>query len=517
MVKANVFLPSVNAGEFSTKLLSRIDFGKYPNGAALLKNYLLQPQGGFYRRPGFRHIVATKSDGQVKLVPFVFDVTDSYIIEIGNLYMRFIRRQAQITVADTDAAITNGTFASNITGWTDRSTGSAGITHSSAEGGEMSLDGSAGDTAWAEQSVTTSNTGTEHVLRFKSRGVPGLKVKVQIGSATLGDQLFEETALGVGYGPNGAAWAYHTVAFTPDASPFYVQFKNDNNILDNSEDILIDDVSFLDNAPLEIETPWTTSDLTDLKFDGSDLSFVNRLEFEGGSFALTFTGKIDGNTFTGNISTPRGDSPITLTRADSGSGFEGLIGTWKLTGESQFGPMEHTLIASPGGKITYESSGQVSEATNLKVEGNTISFDVTTYGGGNSYDVAFKGSFDDDGLRGDVISNGSSFVALKAPRTRDFDIMVGTWNLTGESQFGPMVHTLIVTSDGTFTYESEGQTSEVSNLKIDGNSVSFDMTVYGGGNVYDVAFEGSFGDEGLAGDVMTNGSSFSRLNAPRAQ
>ena len=266
MVKANVFLPSVNAGEFSTKLLSRIDFGKYPNGAALLKNYLLQPQGGFYRRPGFRHIVSTKSDGQVKLVPFVFDVTDSYIIEIGNLYMRFIRRQAQITVADTDAAITNGTFASNITGWTDRSTGSAGITHSSAEGGEMSLDGSAGDTAWAEQSVTTSNTGTEHVLRFKSRGVPGLKVKVQIGSATLGDQLFEETALGVGYGPNGAAWAYHTVAFTPDASPFYVQFKNDNNILDNGEDILIDDVSFLDNAPLEIETPWTTSDFTDLKF-----------------------------------------------------------------------------------------------------------------------------------------------------------------------------------------------------------------------------------------------------------
>ena len=136
MVKANVFLPSVNAGEFSTKLLSRIDFGKYPNGAALLKNYLLQPQGGFYRRPGFRHIVSTKSDGQVKLVPFVFDVTDSYIIEIGNLYMRFVRRQAQITVADTDAAITNGTFAADTdwtkgAGWTIGSGVATGVTASS--------------------------------------------------------------------------------------------------------------------------------------------------------------------------------------------------------------------------------------------------------------------------------------------------------------------------------------------------------------------------------------------------
>ncbi len=266
MAKANVFLPSVNAGEFSAKLESRIDFQKYPNGAKRLKNYHLQPQGGFYRRPGFRYINTAKSSAQIRLVPFVFDVTDSYMIEVGNLYMRFIRRQAQITVADTDAAITNGTFASNITGWTDRSTGSGAISWSSAEGGEMSLDGSAGDIAWAEQSVTTSNTGVEHVLRFKSRGVPGLKVKVQIGSATLGDQLFEETALGVGYGPNGAAWAYHTVAFTPAASPFYVQFKNDNNILDNGEDVLIDDVSFLDDAPLEMETPWTTSDLADLKF-----------------------------------------------------------------------------------------------------------------------------------------------------------------------------------------------------------------------------------------------------------
>ncbi|MCH8334169.1 hypothetical protein IIC65_09570 [Candidatus Sumerlaeota bacterium] len=55
----------------------------------------------------------------------------------------------------------------------------------------------------------------------------------------------------------------------------------------------------------------------------------------------------------------------------------------------------------------------------------------------------------------------------------------------------------------------------MTNLKIDGNKVSFEMTIFGGGNSYDVAFEGSFNDEGLTGDIMTGGTSFSALKAMR--
>lgn len=259
------------------------------------------------------------------------------------------------------------------------------------------------------------------------------------------------------------------------------------------------------------------NDLTNVRLDGDQLSFVNRLEFNDQSFELSFTGKIDGGTFIGTINTPRGENPIELKRAGGSGGIKGLVGSWDLKGESRVGLMEHKLVVTADGKATYESSGRVSEVTNLVIAGNEINFDVTTYGGGNSYDVAFIGSFDDEGLRGDIISNGASFVTLKAPRARDIGIMVGTWDLTGESQYGPMDHKLVVTSDGKFRYESEGQVSEVSNLKIDGNSVSFEMTVYGGGNAYDVAFQGSFGDDGLTGDVMTNGTSFALLKAPKTE
>ena len=45
------------------------------------------------------------------------------MVEHGDAYMRFLRRQGQLTVDDTDAAVTNGNFGSNITDWDDVSTG----------------------------------------------------------------------------------------------------------------------------------------------------------------------------------------------------------------------------------------------------------------------------------------------------------------------------------------------------------------------------------------------------------
>ncbi|HIA47099.1 MAG TPA: hypothetical protein EYN96_03810 [Candidatus Hydrogenedentes bacterium] len=256
------------------------------------------------------------------------------------------------------------------------------------------------------------------------------------------------------------------------------------------------------------------NDLSSVKMEGAQLSFTNLLEFNGQSIELNFTGDIVGDKFTGTISTPRGERPIELTRAVEFAGIDGLVGVWKLTGESRYGPTEHRFVVTADGKGTYESGGQVSEVTSLVIKGNEVGFDVTIFGGGGSYDVAFEGSFGKEGLSGDIITNGASFVALKAPRVGAFDEMIGIWNLTGESQFGPMEHTLIVTPDGKFTYGSDGQVSEISELKIDGNSISFNMTVFGGGGEYPVAFEGIFGDDGLSGDVMTNGTSFSALTAP---
>ena len=197
------------------------------------------------------------------------------------------------------------------------------------------------------------------------------------------------------------------------------------------------------------------------------------------------------------------------------SGLEGLVGTWKLRGESRYGELLHILVVASDGTASYESSGEVADVTNLEIDGNKVRFDMTVFGGPGSYELAFAGSYDDEVLTGDILSNGASFAAMKARRRPDVSGLIGTWKLTGSSQFGPMEHELVVAADGTATYASNGEVSTVTNLSIDGNMVRFDMTVWGGPGSYDVAFEGSFDEAGLTGDILTSGGSFATLTAPR--
>lgn len=86
-----------NAGEVSAKLNGRADFAKYFNSLESAENFVSLPQGPITRRPGLEYIASAKSATQsVRLVPFIFSVSQSYILEFGNLYIRFYKDKAQI-------------------------------------------------------------------------------------------------------------------------------------------------------------------------------------------------------------------------------------------------------------------------------------------------------------------------------------------------------------------------------------------------------------------------------------
>lgn len=259
MTRSTPLIPALNAGEFSPLLWARLDFRKYPYGLETAENVILMAEGAAARRPGTRYVAATKNSAvKGRLKKFRFSTEQAYPLEFGDYMIRFYRYQGRITVADTDAAITNGTFTSNITGWDDRSTGGAGnqISHDSTNG-RLTLETSgnaADDIGWAEQDVTTTATGTEHVIKFRVIGAPGDKIEFQVGTAASGAQTLAAVEKSVGY---------HCVAFTPTTSPFYVQFRNKGANAD--KDIQIDDVSIIDNAPLELQTPYAVADIYDLE------------------------------------------------------------------------------------------------------------------------------------------------------------------------------------------------------------------------------------------------------------
>ena len=78
------------SGEFAPALKGRVDLQKYLDGVDTLENFVVLPHGGIARRGGFHHVneVKTSADG-ARLIPFQFNVTQTYVIEAGDLYDQF--------------------------------------------------------------------------------------------------------------------------------------------------------------------------------------------------------------------------------------------------------------------------------------------------------------------------------------------------------------------------------------------------------------------------------------------
>jgi len=102
------FQTNFTAGELSPKLAGHINFDKYANGLEILENMTVFPQGGATRRSGTRFVCEVKDSSKItRLIPFEFSVTQSYVLEFGNLYIRFYKDNGQIVEADkTITAIT---------------------------------------------------------------------------------------------------------------------------------------------------------------------------------------------------------------------------------------------------------------------------------------------------------------------------------------------------------------------------------------------------------------------------
>ena len=83
-------IDNFNAGEFSPLLAGRVSFEKYPNAASILQNFIPTTQGPIVRRGGMRFVHEVKtSANRTLLIPFEFSVSQAYMLEFGDLYVRF--------------------------------------------------------------------------------------------------------------------------------------------------------------------------------------------------------------------------------------------------------------------------------------------------------------------------------------------------------------------------------------------------------------------------------------------
>lgn len=97
MPRVTLMQTNFTAGEMSPRLLGRVDIARYSNGAKIIENAYPLVHGGVIRRPGSRFVTAAKfANKKARLIPYVFNRDQAYIIEFGDQYLRVYKDGAQV-------------------------------------------------------------------------------------------------------------------------------------------------------------------------------------------------------------------------------------------------------------------------------------------------------------------------------------------------------------------------------------------------------------------------------------
>ena len=101
MARVAVQLTNFTGGELSPRLDGRNDLAKYASGCKTLQNMIVYPHGSAARRPGTTFVAEVKtSSAFTRLIPFEFSTTQTYILEFGDLYIRFYKDSGAILEAN---------------------------------------------------------------------------------------------------------------------------------------------------------------------------------------------------------------------------------------------------------------------------------------------------------------------------------------------------------------------------------------------------------------------------------
>lgn len=256
MARATLAFFAFNRGIVSRLGAARQDIKRLALGAKTMTNWVTRALGSMNIRPGLGYIASTRSDAATCMIPFVFSLSDKALVELTANVMRVWIDDAVVVRPTVSAAVTNGTFDTDLSGWTDDD--DAGATSSWATGGYMQLVGSGTTAAKRTQAVAIgAYSGTEHALRIVIQRGP---VVLRVGSTAGDDDYISETTLQTGA---------HSLRLVPTGT-FYIRFQS--TLLRQT---LVSECSIEAAGDMVVATPWGASDLDNVRWDASgDVLFV---------------------------------------------------------------------------------------------------------------------------------------------------------------------------------------------------------------------------------------------------
>jgi hypothetical protein len=248
-----------NRGIVSRYGLGRVDVKRMALSAQIQNNWTPRILGSMSIREGLGFFGSIYNNAACKFIEFIFATTDTAILEIQGAakIMRVWVNDVLVNYAAVGTAITNGTFATNLTGWTVND--EAGATTSWTSGGGFQMVSNASAAALLDQALTIAagDQGKEHCIHVVVTNGP---ITIRIGTSTTDDSYLNETLLNTGN---------HYLSFTPTGTPANIRFRS----VQITACSVASCVMF--NGELHVPTPWALSDLNSLRWDQSaDVIFV---------------------------------------------------------------------------------------------------------------------------------------------------------------------------------------------------------------------------------------------------
>jgi hypothetical protein len=252
-----------NRGLVSRLALARADIKRIGLSAETMVNWRPRVLGSMSLRPGLGYLGATYNNLQARMLPFVFATDDVALVEMTATIMRIWIQDALLTRVAVTSAVTNGTFAGNIVGWTDSSDAGAVIAWAAGNLLTLTGDGTARAVASQQVVVAAGDQNKEHALRIVIERGP---VTLRVGAALGSDSYVSQTVLDTGT---------HSIAFTPTGN-FFIWFQSTY-----ARVVRISNCTIEAAGVVTLPTPYTATDLTNLRIDQSaDVIYVACATFQ---------------------------------------------------------------------------------------------------------------------------------------------------------------------------------------------------------------------------------------------
>jgi precorrin-6B methylase 2 len=240
------------------------------------------------------------------------------------------------------------------------------------------------------------------------------------------------------------------------------------------------------------------SELTDIKYEGSELSFVQVNRFGDNEFRSTFTGTLEDGKLSGTISSDRGQSKVEGKRLRR---MPTAVGTWQVKYNIDDRQVNATLVikADNEGKLSgdWQSQRGQQEITDLTFKVGKLTFKRISKSQDQQRESSFEGTIKENKLTGTMKSERGE---IPVEGLRDGADLIGKWDLEMTSERGTRKQVLQVNPDLSGLYGS----TAVKKINLEGKQVSFKTTRMFGDQESEINFKGTLDGTKLTGELTTS-------------